>query len=111
MTNEVLTPRPLGTHVLVRQVEPVKMVGGLIHLIDGAEEWPPHGTVVAVGPGVSADCPRPGERVLFARRANSSLAPDSRDIGQEESWQNLLMLEEEDLLAILGVAIDSATRR
>lgn len=95
-----LTPRVLGDRVLVRQDEPKTLTAGGLHIPGTADkDWPPTGTVVAVGP--KNEDVRPGDRVLFARRPASALVQDDRFPDQTEAWKGLIRLYAEDILAIV----------
>lgn len=109
MSDEKRPPRPIHDQVLVRQDRPSERVGraGLIYAPQGEEHWPPFATVVAVGPGATdrfGERVPPGvaagDRVLFKRRADTSLSPDSRE-GSTPGWEDLLMLRESDILGVV----------
>jgi chaperonin GroES len=95
---------PIKDQVLVRQ-DPKKDKVGSLFVPQGSEDYPNYGTVEAVGPGAVVNGRRvepsvkAGDRVLFKRKASSSLFPDARD-GQSE-LRDFLMLREEDILAIV----------
>lgn len=95
------TPRPLSDRVLIRQDQPTDMIGSLYIPDVVGKNYPPFGVIVAVGAGVSVDCPLPGARVLFKRRPASALVQDEREPGQDKSWVGLVMLHEEDLLGVV----------
>lgn len=98
------TVRPILDSVLVRRDPPRDKLGsGLLFAIQGEEDWPPIGTVIAVGPGAYlADGTRVpldvkvGDRVIFKSQPASALIPDSREGGRED-WANLVMLDYENI--------------
>lgn len=99
MESQRLTPRPIGTRVLVRQ-DPPKELSTLIVAPDSAgKDYPPTGTVVAVG--AQNEDVRPGDRVLFKRRPSSALIQDDRIPDQHDPWRGLIMLYAEDILAVM----------
>ena len=89
--------RPLNDHILVKQDAPKeKTVSGLI-LPQGKETYEDIGTIIRTGPGVNGIelSVKVGDRVLFKRRPGSHLGESNPD------WKDLLMLKEEDVVAIL----------
>lgn len=90
--------RPIRDQVLLRRVAPTLMSGG-IHLVE--EEWPNIGTVLAVGPGVKAPELVAGVRVMFHSRPARALIPDTREPNQRKEWVRVVMLAEEDIMAIV----------
>lgn len=100
MDLKTLTPRVTGDRVLVRQDEPKTQTASGLHIPDVAgRDWPPIGTVVAVGPKNKDVVP--GDRVLFARRPSSALVQDDRTPDQPEDWKGLVRLYAEDILALV----------
>ena len=93
--------RPLGTRVLIRQDAAEKKIGS-IWLPDGKEEWPAYGEVLAVGMKVpsEADPVKPGDRVYFKRKPSTAVNPDTRE-GDPEGWKDLLMMELDDIMAVV----------
>lgn len=92
--------RPLGDRVLVRPIEREEVTKSGIVLPDTAKEKPQRGEVLAVGQGRVNDkgdrLPmdvKAGDQVLFAKYAGTELK-----IEDEE----LLILSEKDILAIVG---------
>jgi chaperonin GroES len=92
--------RPLHDRVLIKRVaEEAKTKGGII-IPDTAKEKPVEGEVVAVGSGhIGKDGKvRPldvkkGDRVLFGKYGGTEVKLDGED---------LLIMREEDILAIIG---------
>lgn len=85
---------PLAGYVVVRRMEePSKTASGII-LTDSAKEKPQRGTVVAVGAGKKDHAPQviEGQTVLFKK-----YGPTEVEVDGEE----LLLLEEDDILAII----------
>ena len=92
--------RPLHDRVLLKRMEEKEVVKGGIIIPDTAKEKPMEGEVIAVGPGkLMEDGKRapmdvkPGDRVLFGKYAGSEIKIDD---------QELVIMREEELLAILG---------
>lgn len=86
--------QPLAGYVVVRRMEePSKTASGII-LTDSAKEKPQRGTVVAVGAGKKDHTPQvtEGQTVLFKK-----YGPTEVEVDGEE----LLLLEEDDILAII----------
>jgi chaperonin GroES len=100
--------RPINDCFYVQQ-DPVKdkIGSGLLFAPQGSEEWPPIGTVIAVGPGrrdergelVPLEV-KVGDRVMFRRRASSALHPDSREV-DERGLFGIVRLQEDDLVGIV----------
>lgn len=89
--------RPLTDHILVKQDAPKeKSVGGLI-LPQGKEIFEDTGTILRVGPGKNGTelVVKSGDRILFKRKPGSHLGESNPE------WKDLLMLKEEDVVAIL----------
>ena len=92
--------RPLGDKVLVKRVEAESKTAGGIVLPDSAKEKPRRGIVQAVGDGKLLDDGKrhalqiaKGDEVLFSSYAGTEIKVE----GEE-----LLILDEGDILAILG---------
>ncbi len=92
--------RPLGEKVLVKRVEAEAKTAGGIVLPDTAKEKPRRGIVRAVGDGKLLDDGKrhplsvtKGDEVLFSSYAGTEIKVD----GEE-----LLILDEGDILAVLG---------
>lgn len=86
--------RVTKNNVLVLQDKPERM-SGHIHLIQGKEEFPPTGTIQAVGPEVTEVAV--GAHVVFQRKPASAIWPEARE--GEEGW-GLLVLPEDHILAV-----------
>lgn len=89
--------RPIKNRVLVRQEPPQDKIGTL-YVPQGLEHYPNFATVVAIGPEVQSEL-KVGDRVLFKRKPDSALNPDTRE-GKSE-FDDLLVLPEENILAIV----------
>lgn len=89
--------RPIKNRVLVRQDPPQDKIG-IFYVPQGSENYPNYGTVEAVGPGVTENI-KVGDRILFKRKPDSALNPDTRE-GKSE-FDGLLVLPEEYILAIV----------
>ena len=94
------TMRPLHDRVLLRRIEEEEARNGSIIIPDSAKEKPQEGKVIAVGQGRLTDegkkIPldvKAGDRVLFGKYSGSEVKVD----GEE-----LLIMKEEDILAVLG---------
>ncbi|OHB80939.1 MAG: co-chaperone GroES [Planctomycetes bacterium RBG_16_64_10] len=92
--------QPLGDRVVVEREESESKTSGGIVLPDSAQDKPSRGRVVSVGDGRLLDdgsrSPlqvKVGDRVLF-----TSYAPETVKLGEDE----LLLMREEDILAIIG---------
>lgn len=91
--------RPLHDRVVVRRMEEERKTASGIIIPDNATEKPDRGEVMAVGPGKAGDNGervalqvKVGDKVLFGKYAGTTVKMD----GEE-----LLIMREEDLLAIL----------
>jgi chaperonin GroES len=94
------TMRPLHDRVLLRRIEEEASSSGGIIIPDSAKEKPQEGQVIAVGQGRLTDTGKTlpldvkaGDRVLFGKYSGSEVQVD----GEE-----LLIMKEEDILAVLG---------
>lgn len=92
--------RPLHDRVVVKRLESEQKSAGGIVLPGSAQEKPQMGEVVAVGSGRILDNGdkraldvKVGDKVLFGKYSGSEIKLDGQD---------LLVMREEDLLAILG---------
>jgi len=92
--------RPLHDRVIVRRVEEERTSPGGIVIPDAATEKPEQGEVIAVGNGKPLDNGdtraldvKVGDKVLFGKYAGTTVKVE----GQE-----LLVMREDDLLAIVG---------
>lgn len=100
---ETLSPhgiRPIRDQVLVRQDPKQERLSSGLYVPDVASRVLQEdvGTVEAVGPKCTSVAP--GDRVMFRRRPDSALIPDAREGGPAE-WINLIMLRDEDLIAVI----------
>src|SRR3954454_4650757 len=93
--------KPLGDRIIVRREESSERTAGGIVLPDNAKQKPQRGTVLAVGPGkLLKDGKRKplqvkeGDTVLF-----TSWAGD--EFKSHERKDNVLLMREEDVLAVL----------
>ncbi len=84
------TIKPLKNKVIVRQDPPKEKQGGLYLPQNSRELYEDVGTIEAIGSDIKLDV-KVGDRVLFKRRPASVL----------EGFENLLLLLEEDLLAVV----------
>ncbi|HHT89504.1 MAG: co-chaperone GroES [Bacillota bacterium] len=92
--------KPLGDRVVLKVLEAEEKTASGIVLPDTAKEKPQQGKILAVGPGkygedgkVMPMSVKEGDTVLFAKYAGTEIKYD----GEE-----LLILKESDLLAIVG---------
>lgn len=92
--------RPLGAKVLVKRVEAEMTTAGGIVLPDSAKEKPKRGIVQALGDGQLLDSGErsklqvaKGDEVLFSSYAGTEI---------KVNGQELLILDESDILAIIG---------
>jgi len=91
--------QPLGDRVVVEREEAEEVTAGGIVLPDSAKDKPSRGKVVSVGEGRLLDDGsrkalqvKPGDRILF-----SSYAGEQFKLGEQE----LLLMREEDILAVI----------
>jgi chaperonin GroES len=92
--------RPLSDRVVVRRMEEEKTTAGGIVLPDSAKEKPVKGEILAVGEGKRADngtaipmSVKVGDKVLFGKYAGQEIKVDGQDV---------LVMREDDVIAILG---------
>jgi len=92
--------RPLHDRVIVRRVEEEKTSAGGIIIPDAAAEKPEQGEILAVGKGKPLDNGdtraldvKVGDKVLFGKYAGT---------GVKVEGEELLVMREDDILAILG---------
>ena len=92
--------QPLGDRVVIEREESEKKTAGGIVLPDTAKDKPTRGKIISIGEGrLNKDGTRtalqvkPGDRVLF-----TSYAGEQFKLGDRE----LLLMHEEDILAVLG---------
>lgn len=102
--------RPIGDRVVVRQDSAKAMsASGRLHLPDSAKQLDCTGTVLAIGPRV--ENVQKGDRVIFKRRAMSSLMPDEwADGTTRDPEANVLILRDEDMVAVIepGTVVEVA---
>ncbi len=98
--SESLNLKPLGDRLVIKPAGREEMTASGIVLPDTAKEKPQRGTVVAAGEGRRDDdgdrIPmdvKVGDQVLFAKYAGTEFKLDDQD---------LLILAEKDVLAIIG---------
>jgi chaperonin GroES len=92
--------KPLADRVVVRALEETEQMRGGLYIPDTAKEKPQQGEVVAVGPGkfdehgkrVPMDV-KAGDKVLYGKYSGTEVT-----VGAEQ----LLILRESDVLAVLG---------
>src|SRR5271168_683835 len=94
--------RPLGQRIVVKRFEAEDKTSGGILLPDSAKNKPQKGKVIAVGPGkLLKDGTRQplqveeGDTVLFTAWAGD-------EFKQHGSSDNILLMQEEDVLAVVG---------
>jgi chaperonin GroES len=94
MTNNV-SATPLHDRVIIKPAPAEQKTAGGIIIPDTAKEKPLKGVVVAAGPGKKDDpvTVKQGDTVLFGKYAGTEIQLD----GQE-----LLIMRESDILAVLG---------
>lgn len=88
--------KPIKNRVLVRQ-DPAKDRVGSIYVPQGSEDHGNMGTVEAVGSEVKDV--KVGDRVIFKRKPDSALNPDTREGSSE--YDDILVLPEDNILAVL----------
>ncbi|MBN2476147.1 MAG: co-chaperone GroES [Pirellulales bacterium] len=98
-TSDKIKIQPLGDRVVVEREEAEAVTAGGIVLPDAAKDKPSRGKVISVGEGRLLDDGtrkglqvKPGDRVLF-----SSYAGEQFKLGDQE----LLLMREEDILAVI----------
>lgn len=92
--------KPLYDRVLIKRLQGEEKTAGGIIIPDNAKEKPLEGEVIAVGTGktledgsVRAVSVKPGDRVLFAKYAETEIKLDG---------ETHLLLREDDLLAVMS---------
>ncbi|MCK5411308.1 MAG: co-chaperone GroES [Gemmatimonadota bacterium] len=92
--------KPLADRVVVEPLEESEEMRGGLYIPDTAKEKPQQGTVVAVGPGRLSDegerMPvelETGQRILYGKYSGTEVTIDGQD---------LLIIKESDVLAVLG---------
>lgn len=98
--SDTLNLKPLGDRLVVKPAGREEMTASGIVLPDTAKEKPQRGTIVAAGEGRRDDdgdrIPmdvKVGDEVLFAKYAGTEFKLDDQD---------LLILSEKDILAVIG---------
>ena len=93
--------KPLGDRILIERSEAATKTTGGILLPDAAKNKPQRGTILAVGTGKmlkdgSRRAPqvKVGEKILFTTWAG--------DEYKDREGENILILREEDILAVMG---------
>jgi len=93
--------RPLGDRVIVKPLEAEEKTKGGIVLPDTAKEKPQEGKIVAVGKGKYLENGqlqpvevKVGDHILYGKYSGSEIST--------KSGEELLIMREEDILAILG---------
>jgi chaperonin GroES len=94
--------KPLGDRIVIRREEAQEKTTGGILLPDSAKNKPQRGKVLAVGPGkvrskdgsVSPLQVKVGDTVLFTNWAGDEF--------KRSHGENVLLMREEDVLAVLG---------
>lgn len=92
--------RPIRDQILVKQDKPKEKLANGLYVPQGSRDLQEDfGTVIAVGPGkvtingvLVEPVVKAGDRVLFKRRPMSALSSD---------WEDMLMLKDEDVLAVI----------
>lgn len=83
---------PLGTRVLVKQIEADKATEGGILIPESAQERPPEGIIMAVGPKVEGL--QVGMRVIFRKWSSKAFTVSGED------GDDLIVMEEDQALAV-----------
>ncbi|HEX4591504.1 MAG TPA: co-chaperone GroES [Gemmataceae bacterium] len=93
--------KPLGDRIIVRRTEAADKSAGGVIIPDAAKQKPQRGTVLAVGPGkmLKDGSRRPlqvreGDRVLFTAWAGD-------EFKEKSSGETILVMHEEDVLAVV----------
>jgi chaperonin GroES len=92
--------RPLSDRLLVRRIEEKETAQGGIIIPDTAKEKPQEGEVLAVGSGrvlengqkIAVDV-KVGDRILFGKYSGNDIKMEGQEV---------LILREDDVLAVLG---------
>ncbi len=99
-TKNAVAVKPLADRVVIRALEETEQMRGGLYIPDTAKEKPQQGEVIAVGPGkfdekgsrVPMDV-KVGDKVLYGKYSGTEVT-----VGTEQ----LLILRESDVLAVLG---------
>lgn len=93
--------KPLGDRVVIKPLEAAQKTKGGILLPDTAKEKPQEGKIVAVGKGktlengsVHALEVKVGDKVLYGKYSGNEITT--------EEGEELLIMREEDILAVIG---------
>jgi co-chaperonin GroES (HSP10) len=98
--NTTPTIRPLGARILARQkAYSDRLPSGLFMPQGHRMGYEDRAVIEAIGPKVELDI-KVGDTIIFERKPSRALNPDSRE-GDAEGWKDLLMLKEEDILAVV----------
>jgi chaperonin GroES len=99
-TKTKMKVQPLADRVVVEPLEESEEMRGGLYIPDTAKEKPQQGTVVAVGPGRLSDegerMPvelETGQRILYGKYSGTEVTIDGQDV---------LIIKESDVLAVLG---------
>ena len=90
---------PLADRVVVKALEETEQMRGGLYIPDTAKEKPQQGEIVAVGPGRFDEGKRVpmelkvGDKVLYGKYSGTEVTIDG---------ENLLILRESDVLAVIG---------
>jgi co-chaperonin GroES (HSP10) len=98
--NPIPTIRPLGERILARQKAYTDQLPSGLYIPQGHRAgYEDRAEIIAIGPKVTADI-KVGDIVIFERKPSRALNPDIRE-GDPENWKDLLMLKEDDILAVV----------
>src|SRR4026208_2491677 len=93
---------PLADRVVIRALEETEQMRGGLYIPDTAKEKPQQGEIIAVGPGRVSDqgerlVPdvKAGDKVLYGKYSGTEVTVDG---------EQLLILRESDVLAVIGSA-------
>lgn len=98
-TQTPLQIRPLADRVVLEVVDEAERTSGGIYIPDSAREKPQQAVVRAVGPGARIDgnlvemTVKPGDRVLFAKYAGTTVKLDGTEY---------IIVKESDILGIVS---------
>lgn len=92
--------QPLADRVVVEPLEETEEMRGGLYIPDTAKEKPQQGNVIAVGPGRMSDEGKlipveleQGQRILYGKYSGTEVTIDGQD---------LLIIKESDVLAVIG---------
>ena len=98
-TKSTVKVSPLADRVVVKALEETEQMRGGLYIPDTAKEKPQQGEVIAAGPGrFEKDKRVPmevkvGDRILYGKYSGTEVTIDG---------ENLLILRESDVLAVIG---------